>query len=133
MKIITLFLAAALAACAGAALAADPYPARPVRIVVPSGTGGGDDFSARQVAAALSELLGQPFVVENRTGAGGMIGQTFVAKSAPDGYTLLLAGGSMAGARYVNANISYDLMRDFTPISLIETSPFVLVTRPSIA
>src|SRR5882724_2696240 len=129
---IKLFFAAALAACACAALAADPYPTRPVRIVVPSGTGGGDDFTARQVAAALSDLLGQPFVVENRTGAGGMIGQTFVAKSAPDGYTLLLAGGSMAGARYVNANVAYDLLRDFTPISLVETSPFVLVVRSTL-
>jgi tripartite-type tricarboxylate transporter receptor subunit TctC len=61
-----------------------------------------------------------------------MIGQTYVAKSAPDGYTLLLAGGSMAGARYVNANITYDLAKDFTPISLVETSPFALVTRPNL-
>jgi tripartite-type tricarboxylate transporter receptor subunit TctC len=61
-----------------------------------------------------------------------MIGQTYVAKSAPDGYTLLLAGGSMAGARYVNANITYDLLRDFTPISLLETSPFVLVVNPAL-
>jgi len=61
-----------------------------------------------------------------------MIGQTFVAKSPPDGYTLLLAGGSMAGARYVNANMGYDLLRDFTPVSLIETSPFVLVANPAL-
>ena len=62
-------------------------------------------------------MLGQQFIVDNRPGAGGMIGQTLVAKSSPDGYTLLLAGGSMAGARYVNANIGYDLLRDFTPVS----------------
>jgi tripartite-type tricarboxylate transporter receptor subunit TctC len=106
---------------------------KPVRIVVAVGPGGTDDFTARQVAAKLSELLGQPFVVENRPGAGGMIGQTFVAKSPPDGYTLLLAGGSMAGARYVNANMGYDLLRDFTPVSLVETSPFVLVVNPALA
>ena len=112
------------------AIGAETYPVKPVRIIVAVGPGGGDDFTARQVASKLSELLGQPFIVENRPGAGGMIGQTFVAKSAPDGYTLLLAGGSMAGARYVNANIGYDLLRDFTPVSQIETSPFVLIANP---
>jgi len=128
-----LIVAAVLAAlCASAATAAEPYPVKPVRIIVAVGAGGGDDFAARQVAAKLSELLGRQFFVENRPGAGGMIGQTFVAKSPPDGYTLLLAGGSMAGARYVNANIGYDLLRDFTPVSLIETSPFVLVANPAL-
>jgi tripartite-type tricarboxylate transporter receptor subunit TctC len=126
-------LAAVLAAaCASAAIAADSYPVKPVRIIVAVGAGSGDDFVARQVAAKLSELLGQQFIVENRPGAGGMIGQTFVAKSSPDGYTLLLAGGSMAGARYVNANVTYDLLRDFTPVSLVETSPFVLVINPAL-
>ena len=122
-------LSAIAAACASSALAADPYPVKPVRIVVASGPGSGDDFATRVLAIKLSELLGQQFIVENRPGAGGMIGQTQVAKSAPDGYTLLLAGGSMAGARYVNANVTYDLLRDFTPISLIETSPFALVVN----
>jgi tripartite-type tricarboxylate transporter receptor subunit TctC len=128
-----LILAAVLAAvCAGTATAADTYPVKPVRIIVAVGAGSGDDFVARQVAAKLSELLSQQFIVENRPGAGGMIGQTFVAKSSPDGYTLLLAGGSMAGARYVNANVTYDLLRDFTPVSLVETSPFVLVINPAL-
>jgi tripartite-type tricarboxylate transporter receptor subunit TctC len=127
-----LALIAALAVHAGVAAAADDYPVKPVRIIVAAGPGGGDDFTARQLAAKLSELLGQPFIVENRPGAGGMIGQTSVAKSPPDGYTLLLAGGSMAGARYVNANMGYDLQRDFTPISLVETSPFVLVINSNL-
>src|SRR5207245_9170069 len=107
------------------------YPAKPVRIIVAVGPGGGDDFVARQVAGKLGEVLGQQFIVENRPGAGGMIGQSFVAKSPPDGYTLLLAGGSMAGARYVNANMGYDLARDFTPVSLLEISPFALVVNSS--
>jgi tripartite-type tricarboxylate transporter receptor subunit TctC len=108
---------------------AQSYPAKPVRIIVAVGPGGGDDFAARQVAAKLGEVLGQQFIVENRPGAGGMIGQSYVAKSPPDGYTLLLAGGSMAGAKYVNANMGYDLARDFTPISLLETAPFALVVN----
>jgi tripartite-type tricarboxylate transporter receptor subunit TctC len=119
-----------VALCTSAA--AQTYPSKPVRWIVAVGPGGGDDFTARQVAAKLSEILGQQFIVENRPGAGGMIGQTFVAKSAPDGYTLLLAGGSMAGAHYVNANMGYDLMRDFTPISLLEQSPFALVANPAL-
>jgi tripartite-type tricarboxylate transporter receptor subunit TctC len=112
--------------------AADTYPAKPVHVIVPAGAGGGDDFVARLVASKMAEILGQQFVVENRPGAGGSIGQTQVAKSAPDGYTLLLAGGSMAGAKYVNASITYDLQRDFTPISLIETSPFALVASKTL-
>src|SRR5436853_3836897 len=126
-------IAAVLAAlCASAASAAEPYPVKPVRIIVAVGAGGGDDFAARQVAAKLSELLGRQFFVENRPGAGGMIGQTYVAKSPPDGYALLLAGGSMAGAKYVNANMGYDLLRDFTPVSLVETSPFALIANPAL-
>ena len=111
---------------------AQAYPTKPVRWIVAVGPGGGDDFTARTVAQKLSEILGQQFVVENRPGAGGMIGQSFVAKSAPDGYTLLLAGGSMAGAHYVNANMGYDLMRDFTPISLLEQSPFAIVANAAL-
>src|SRR5437868_7738515 len=108
------------------------YPAKPVRIIVAVGPGGGDDFAARTLAAKLTEIISQQFFVENKPGAGGMIGQTYVAKSPPDGYTLLLAGGSMAGAKYVNANVTYDLMRDFTPVSMVETSPFALIANPAL-
>jgi tripartite-type tricarboxylate transporter receptor subunit TctC len=115
-----------------AAASAQPYPSKPVRFVVATGAGGSDDFTARQVAAKLSEILGQQVIVENRPGAGGMIAQTSVAKSAPDGYTVLLAGGSMAGARYVNLNVTYDLLKDFTPISLLTTFPFALLVNPTL-
>lgn len=111
---------------------AQPYPSKPVRIVVATGAGGGDDFAARVVASRLSDVFGQQFIVDNRPGAGGLIGQSLVLKSPPDGYTLLLGGGSMAGARYVNANVNYDVLQDFTHISLIETSPFVLVVHPAV-
>jgi tripartite-type tricarboxylate transporter receptor subunit TctC len=124
--------AAALAASTRAFAQGAPYPNKPVRIIVPSGAGGGDDIPARLLAAKMGEVLGQQFVVENRPGAGGMIGQTYVAKSPPDGYTLLLAGGSMAGSHYVNANMGYDLQRDFTPISLIETVPWAFIANPAL-
>jgi tripartite-type tricarboxylate transporter receptor subunit TctC len=118
--------------CTGVSLAADPYPAKPVRIIVASGPGSGDDFATRVVADQLSKILGQSFIVENRPGAGGVIGQTAVLKSPPDGYMLLLAGGSMAGARFVNAAVNYDVLKDFTPVSLIETSPFALVSSAAL-
>jgi tripartite-type tricarboxylate transporter receptor subunit TctC len=118
--------------CAGASLAADPYPVKPVRFIVAGGPGSGDDFAARVVANELSAILKQQFVVENRPGAGGAIGQTAVLRSPPDGYTLLLAGGSMAGARFVNAAATYDVLKDFTPVSLIEVSPFALVASPTL-
>ena len=108
------------------------YPEKPIRLVVAAAAGGGDDIPARLLAAKMSEVLGQQMVIDNRPGAGGMIGQTFVAKAPPDGYTLLLAGGSMAGSHYVNANMGYDLQRDFTPISLIETVPWAFVANPAL-
>ena len=130
-------LLAANAAALGAPLKAfaqpaGAYPDKPIRLIVAAAAGGGDDIPARLLAAKMSEVLGQQMVVDNRPGAGGMIGQTFVAKAAPDGYTLLLAGGSMAGAHYVNANMGYDLQRDFTPISLIETVPWAFVANPAL-
>lgn len=127
----TLFLIM-VATIASTDAAAQAYPTKPVRMIVAAAPGGGDDFVTRLIAPKLGDMLGQQFIVENRGGAGGMIGQTFVAKSAPDGYTLLLAGGSMAGARYVNASITYDVMRDFTPISLLETAQFILVAHPNV-
>jgi tripartite-type tricarboxylate transporter receptor subunit TctC len=108
------------------------WPEKPVRLVVASSPGSGDDYVARVIAPKLSELLGQQLLVENRVGAAGLIGQTAALKSPPDGYTFLLAGGSMAGARYANAMVTYDVLRDFTPVSLVETSPFVMVVHPGI-
>src|SRR5438874_9145962 len=125
-------LLAALAGIFFSARATDPYPSKPVRIVVAAGACTVDDVGARIVVEKVSTILGQQFFVENRPGAGGSIGQTFVMKSAPDGYTLLLAGGSMAGARYANAQVTYDLLRDFTPVSLLLTSEFALAVNPAL-
>jgi tripartite-type tricarboxylate transporter receptor subunit TctC len=131
--IVTLICAAAVVIVYSAAHGQSlKWPQKAVRIVVPTGTGGNDDFTVRTITPKLTELLGQQFIVDNRPGAGGLIGQTLVLKSPPDGYTLLLAGGSMAGARYVNANATYDVLRDFTPISLVQTTQYVMLVHPGV-
>ncbi|HYC43962.1 MAG TPA: tripartite tricarboxylate transporter substrate binding protein [Burkholderiales bacterium] len=111
---------------------AQGYPAKPVRILVGQGAGGGADSTARTVAVKLSESLGQPVVVENRTGAGGSIAIERVASSPADGYTLLLmnAGGTIHSA--LRKDLPYDLERDLVPVSLIADSNFVLLVHPSV-
>jgi tripartite-type tricarboxylate transporter receptor subunit TctC len=134
MGFVNVIVRGALAALLSvtAAAAQTDYPNKPVRIIVASGPGSGDDFATRVLADQLSRILKQQFVVENRPGAGGVIGQTAVMKSPPDGYTLLLAGGSMAGAKFVNAQATYDVIKDFTQISTFESSPFALVASPTL-
>jgi tripartite-type tricarboxylate transporter receptor subunit TctC len=108
------------------------YPAKPIRILVGQAPGGGADGTARIVAPKLTEILGQPVIVENRTGAGGSIAIERVAASPPDGYTLLLmnAGGTIHSA--LRTNLSYNLQRDLAPVALIADSNFVLVVHPSV-
>jgi tripartite-type tricarboxylate transporter receptor subunit TctC len=133
MRTAGVWLALLLAATYPAAHAqSGKWPEKPVRIIVAAPPGSGDDFAARLLAPRLGELLGQQVIVENRPGAAGLIGQTSVLKSPPDGYTLLLAGGSMAGARYVNANVAYDVLRDFTPVSLVATAQFVMLVHATV-
>jgi tripartite-type tricarboxylate transporter receptor subunit TctC len=126
-----LVLAAAL--LTAPALAQD-YPSRPVRIVVPFGAGGPADVTARQIGNILQENFGQPFVVENRTGAGGVIGTVEAAKSPPDGYTLLM----MSNTQTANESLltpeqrKYDLMRDLAPIAPVNNSDLVIVLHPSV-
>lgn len=106
------------------------WPSKPIRLIVPFAPGGNVDLTARLVAPAMQETLGQPVVVENRTGAGGMIGSELVAKAPPDGYLLLTGSNStfsVAPALYPNA--PYNPVRDFTPIVNLQTTPFVLVVR----
>jgi tripartite-type tricarboxylate transporter receptor subunit TctC len=112
--------------------AAQSYPAKPVRIVVAFVPGGGDDFHGRLVAQKLTEMLGANVLVENRSGAGGFVGWESVAKSQPDGYTLLLGGGSMTTIPSLRPGASIDVLRDFTPVSLISTFGLVLVVHPSV-
>jgi len=121
------------AAAAVPAAFAQAYPSKPVRIVVPFAPGGGVDVTARILAQRLTERVGQSFIVENRTGASGIIGVEFVAKSAPDGYTLLV--GSQTTQAVVPAmygKLNYDTARDFAPVTEIATSPLLIVVHPSL-
>ena len=122
----------ALLGGSGLALAQD-YPTRPVTLIVPFPPGGSTTVMARNVADKLSTTLGQQIVVENRGGAGGTIGTRFVAKAAPDGYTILLSyTATMAIAPAMNANAGYDPRKDFVPIGMIGAAPNVLVVHPSL-
>ncbi|GIQ74297.1 MFS transporter [Bradyrhizobium sp. RD5-C2] len=111
---------------------ADDYPARPVRIIVPFGPGGPADVVARQIGIILQESLGQPFVVENRTGAGGVIGTLEVAKALPDGYTLLVMSNTQTANESLVPQRKYELMRDLTPVASLNTSDLVIVVHPAV-
>jgi len=114
---------------AAAALAQD-YPARPVRLIVPIGPGGGTDILGRHVAQKLGERLKQSVIVENRPGAGSLVGTEYAAKAAPDGYTLLVGGiFNMVMNPALMKSLPYDPLRDFVPLGYVSAYPFVLVAR----
>lgn len=108
------------------------YPARPVRLIVPFPPGGGTDTMARTIGPKLGEALGQQVVPENRGGAGANIGAEIAAKSAPDGYTLMLATITNAIGATLYRKLNYDLVRDFAPITQLATTPHILVVHPSV-
>jgi tripartite-type tricarboxylate transporter receptor subunit TctC len=127
-----LLLFSLLAAGSGV-VAAQSYPVKPIRIIVPFAAGGGTDIVARTVGAKLGEALGQTVIVDNRAGAAGAIGTELAAKSAPDGYTLLLgSNGPLAISPGLHAKLPYDSSRDFAPIVLLTTMPFLMVVHPSL-
>jgi tripartite-type tricarboxylate transporter receptor subunit TctC len=112
---------------------AQPYPAHPVKLIVPFPPGSTPDIVGRTLGAKLQQELGQPFVVENRTGAGGNIGTDAVAKAPPDGYTLLIGiNGPIATNKYLYRSLPYDPQKDLTPISLLATAPQMLVVAPQL-
>ena len=121
-------LLAALAPAAGA----QNYPVRPIRLVAPFAPGGGTDISARLLAEPLGKALKETVVVDNRPGAGSVVGTEIVAKSNPDGYTLLLGNISMAFNAALYRKLPYDTLRDFAPISLVSDQPNILVAHPSL-
>jgi tripartite-type tricarboxylate transporter receptor subunit TctC len=124
-------LPALLAFCAAGALG-QSYPTRAIKLVVPSSPGGGTDIVARILGQKLSEQLGQQFVVENRAGAGTVIGNDAVAKSAPDGYTLLMGLSTLAINPSMYAKLPYDALRDFAPISQSVSACNILILHPSV-
>jgi tripartite-type tricarboxylate transporter receptor subunit TctC len=123
----------AFALIVAAPAAAQQYPNRAIRLIVPAAPGGGTDITARSFVPALQEGLGQPVVIENRGGAGGAIGSDVVAKAAPDGYTLLMCYVSHATNPTLAEKLPYDTLRDFVPITLISHEPTLLVTHPNVA
>jgi tripartite-type tricarboxylate transporter receptor subunit TctC len=126
--------AAAAALLLAAALArAENYPARSVVMVVPTGPGGGMEMLARLFAQRLEQRLGQPFVIENRPGAGGVIGTSFVARASPDGYTVLVGNSSNLAINVsLYRNLSYDPLKDLIPVALYAYSPWILVVNPAL-
>src|SRR5262245_17222175 len=128
----------ALLALAGAVIAstpaaiADDYPSRPVKVIVPFGAGGPTDVYTRAIAEELRKSLHQPFIMENRPGAGTTIGTDVVAKSQPDGYTLLMVSGTQTVNETLYAHKPYQLMRDLVPVAPLIDSDLVLVVHPSV-
>ncbi len=109
------------------------WPSRPIRMVVPLSPGGFADVPGRILAARLSSLLGYNVFVENRPGAGGTIGADFVAKSAPDGYTLLFTGTPHVISAWIYKKLPYDPLKDFEPVALVASGPYVLVVNPQLS
>jgi tripartite-type tricarboxylate transporter receptor subunit TctC len=124
--------ACALALCTAHA-AAQTYPSKSIRLIVPWAPGGNVDITGRIIGAALTESLGQIVVVDNRAGGGGTIGASMVAKSVPDGYTLLMgSSGSVTAGPAVYANMPYDPVKDFAPVGMVQIVPMIVITHPKV-
>ncbi len=125
----------AAAAClfiVSAAAGAESYPDKPIRVIVPFTAGGGSDVIARLLGPKLSERLGKPMVIDNRAAASGVVGTDVAAKSAPDGYTLLMITSTHAVNAALATRLPYDLIKDFAAISMVTSSPFGLMLQPSV-
>jgi tripartite-type tricarboxylate transporter receptor subunit TctC len=131
---IALAMSAALLSAGAYAAAEANYPTRPIRFIMPYPPGGTIDMSGRLIAQQLGEALGQQVVVDNRTGAGGTVGTELAAKSPGDGYTIVMSGtGTLAISPGLGRPLGYDPLKDFAPITLLATTPYVLVAHPSVA
>ena len=131
MRVFVLILVF-LAATAQAQTYPQPYPSRPIRMVIPLSPGGFADVPGRILAARLSSALGRQVYVENKPGAGGTIGADSIAKSPPDGYSILLTGTPHVIAPWLYRNVPYDPLKDFAPVALVATGPYILVVHPAL-
>ena len=132
LRIARFALALAAVAFAGVA-AGQAYPSKPIRIIIPFAAGGTSDILARFIGPKLTEAWGQPVIIENKTGANGNVGADYVAKSAPDGYTVLLADiGAIAISPSVYPTLPYDPVKDFSPVVMVSYSPHILAVHPSV-
>ncbi len=131
IRILALSLLCAVGMTSGAALAAD-YPERPIHWVVPYPPGGTTDVIARNVAQTVSQILGQPIVVDNRAGAGGQLAMNSVAKATPDGYTLLVSDASLATAPSLYKELQFDPVKDLQAVALFATVPHIVVVNPTV-
>jgi tripartite-type tricarboxylate transporter receptor subunit TctC len=122
----------AFAFLVGTAHAQEPYPSKPLRLILPFPPGGGTDILGRLLAERLAANLGQPVVTENRGGAGGNVGAEAAARSAPDGYTIVLVAPSLAISPTLYSKLNYDPLKDFAPIALVASVPNVMITHPSV-
>ncbi len=126
---LTMAACAAAALASGAAPAAEPFPSKPLRVIVSYPPGGVTDIVARTVALRLNETWGQPVIVENRSGVSGNLGAQYAAKATPDGYTIFVSTSSHSIGASLYRNLNYDLLRDFAGVSLLATTPSVLVVN----
>jgi tripartite-type tricarboxylate transporter receptor subunit TctC len=131
-ELITLLCGAAIMVSAAAANAAEPFPTRPIRLIVPYPAGGGTDIVGRVLGQKLHESLGQPVVIDNRGGAGGTLGTAVAAKSAPDGYTLLLVPTSHVINPSIYAKLPYDTEKDFAPITMVASAAILMAVNPRV-
>ncbi|HZN86457.1 MAG TPA: tripartite tricarboxylate transporter substrate binding protein [Burkholderiales bacterium] len=133
MRPIHAFVAAAALSAFAATAGAQTYPNKPIRVIVPYAAGGTSDILARQIGPKITEAWGQPVIVENKPGANGNVGADFVAKSAPDGYTMLLADiGALCISPSVFPHLPFDPRKDFAPVVMVSYSPHVLAVHPSV-
>lgn len=131
-KGVTITAAILICAPAAAQTQSDPYPTKPLRILVPSPPGGSNDGVARIVSTALNQSLGRPIVIDNRAGGGGIIASEIVARARADGYTLLFAYAAFTTTPFLQANLSYDVLKDFAPISAVADQPLFIIVHPSV-
>ncbi|HET6493688.1 MAG TPA: tripartite tricarboxylate transporter substrate binding protein [Burkholderiales bacterium] len=131
-RTVMLVALCAIVSWSASALAQQPYPSRPIRLISPFAPGGGNDILCRTIAPKLTERIKQQVIVDNRPGANGIIGTEVAARSAPDGYTIVLIPSGHAVNASLHRKLPYDSIRDFTPITLVGSSPLILAVHPSL-